>query len=61
MLSRRAATVFGAADVATAVVVVVGVFVALPARWWPVDVGAGALAALQAGAGFGLLLGAPWS
>ena len=33
MPSRRAALVFGAADVLTALAIVVGVFVGLPARW----------------------------
>jgi hypothetical protein len=61
MLTRRAALVFGIANVATAVLLVFGVFVALPARWWPVDTGAALLAALDLTAGVGLLARAKWA
>jgi hypothetical protein len=61
MLSRRAAIVFGAVDVVTGGVVGVGVFVALPSRWWPVDVAAAVVMALELAAGFGLLSGAKWA
>lgn len=61
MLSRRAALVFGIADLLTAAAVGLGVFVALPARWWPVDVAAAVLAALELGAGVGLLVRATWA
>ena len=57
MLSRRAAVVFGVADVITGAVVALGVFVALPARWWPVDLTGGLLAALELSAGAALLAG----
>jgi Kef-type K+ transport system membrane component KefB len=60
MLSRRAALVFGVADLLTAAVVGLGVFVALPARWWPVDVVAAALTALELAAGVGLVRQASW-
>ena len=56
MLSRRAAVVFGVADLVTAAVVLFGVFVALPARWWPVDVAGAGLGALELAAGAALLL-----
>jgi hypothetical protein len=60
MLSRRAALVFGIADLLTAAVVGLGVFVALPARWWPVDSAAAALTALEVAAGVGLLAATTW-
>jgi hypothetical protein len=54
------ARLFGAIDVVAAGVVVLGVFVGLPARWWVVDVPAAIIALFLAAAGAGLLLGAPW-
>jgi hypothetical protein len=60
MLSRRAALVFGVADLLTAAGVGLGVFVALPARWWPVDGVAATLTALEVAAGVGLLTRASW-
>ncbi|MCL2447866.1 MAG: hypothetical protein FWD17_02840 [Polyangiaceae bacterium] len=60
MLTRRAAVVFGVADLLTAVLVVFGVFVALPARFWPVDVAAGTLASLDVASAAGLLAGTAW-
>jgi hypothetical protein len=61
MLSRRAAVVFGVADVLTASIVVVGVFFGLPSRWAPVDGIAFVLSALLAVSGAGLLAGATWA
>ncbi|HEY5242323.1 MAG TPA: hypothetical protein VIJ22_12680, partial [Polyangiaceae bacterium] len=61
MLSRRAALVFGIADLLTAAVISLGVFVALPSRWWPVDSAAAALTALQVAAGAGLVAGTTWA
>jgi hypothetical protein len=61
MLSRRAALVFGIADLLTAALVGAGIFVALPARWAPVDLAAAALTALEVAAGAGLVAGAAWS
>jgi hypothetical protein len=60
MLSRRAALVLGVADLLTAAVVGLGVFTALPARWWPVDSAAAMLTALEVAAGVGLLARATW-
>lgn len=60
MLSRRAALVFGVADLLTAAVVGLGVFTALPARWWPVDSAAAVLTALEVAAAVGLLAQATW-
>ena len=60
---RRAplAVVFGAANVLTAVLLFFGVFVALPARWWPVDMGAGVLVALELASGIALVRGPDWA
>src|SRR5579859_5048774 len=55
MLSRRVALVFGVADLLTAGLVALGVFVGLPARWAPVDVMAGVLVALKLASGAALL------
>jgi len=53
-------TGFGLADVASGVLVYVGVFQGLPARWWPVDVPAVIVIALFAAAGAGLLGETSW-
>jgi len=60
--NRRTLTVgFGVADLLSAVVVYLGVFQGLPARWWLVD-GAGAIViALFAAAGGGLLAQSSWA
>jgi hypothetical protein len=59
---RRAAAIgFGAVDVISALLLYIGVFEGLPARYWLVDGGAALLVALFAGAGFGLLTDAPWA
>jgi hypothetical protein len=51
---------FGGLDLLAALVVVLGVFVGLPTRWWVVDVPAALIAALLAAAGVGLLAGKAW-
>jgi len=61
MPARAATLFFGVADVLTGALVAVGVFAGLPARWWPVDVGAGLLAALDVAAGVALLVGVRWA
>lgn len=61
MSTRTASLCFGAADVLTGALVAVGVFVGLPARWWPVDAGAGLLAALDVAAGLALVSGVRWA
>jgi hypothetical protein len=61
MLSRRAAVVFGIADLVTAAVIVLGVFVGLPSRWAPVDVPAVVLIAVDLAAGVALLARKPWA
>ncbi|MEO6574440.1 MAG: hypothetical protein ABIP89_11410 [Polyangiaceae bacterium] len=48
-------------DIVTALLIAVSVFVALPSRWWPVDVGAVLLIALLGAAGVGLLAKASWA
>jgi hypothetical protein len=61
MISRRAAVVLGIADVLTASVVGVGVFLGLPSRWAPVDAAAIGLGGLLVASGAGLLVGASWA
>jgi hypothetical protein len=61
MLSRRAAVVFGVADLLTGALVLFGVFVALPARWAPVDVPAAVLGALEIAAGGALVARVAWA
>jgi hypothetical protein len=61
MPARATTLFFGVADVLTGALVAVGVFAGLPARWWPVDVGAGLLAALDVAAGVALLVGVRWA
>jgi hypothetical protein len=58
MLTRRAAIVFGVGNLLTAALLFVGVFVALPARWWPVDTGAAVLTGLEIVSGVALLANA---
>jgi hypothetical protein len=52
--------IFGTIDVLGALVVAVGVFLGLPARWWVVDVPAALVIVLLGAAGGGLLGGARW-
>jgi hypothetical protein len=60
--SRRVLRVgFGVADLASAVLVYVGVFEGLPARYAPVDAAASVVLALFAAAGAGLLGQASWA
>jgi hypothetical protein len=61
MLSRRAALVFGMADLVTAALVAFGVFIGLPSRWAPVDIAAAALTVLDLASGAGLLAAASWA
>ena len=53
--------VFAGVDLAAAVLLAIGVFVGLPARWWPIDTGAAIVVAFLAASGIGLLLRKPWS
>lgn len=57
MAPARNHVVVGATQISVALLLAVGVWVALPARWWPVDV-AGTLLAVLCGAGGGGLLAA---
>lgn len=50
----------GGLDLFLAVLLLLGVWVALPARWLPMDLGITLLALLLAGAGIGLYRGAAW-
>jgi hypothetical protein len=54
------ARLFGAIDVVASLVVVLGVFVGLPARWWVVDVPSAVVAALFVAAGVGLFTRKGW-
>jgi hypothetical protein len=56
---RRWELAFAAVDLLTAALVAASVFLGLPARWWPVDLGAGVVIAVLLGAGVGLAIGAP--
>ena len=47
----------GALDIVLAVVLLAGVWLALPVRWWPVDVGFTLLALALLAAGVGLWCG----
>ena len=60
MPTTRAQIGFGLGNVAAALVVAVGVFAGLPARYWPVDLSAVALVLLLGASGAGLLLRAKW-
>jgi hypothetical protein len=59
-LTRCAALAFAFVSLATAALLFVGVFVGLPARWWPVDTGAVLLVVLELAAALGLITGARW-
>jgi len=61
MPTRTERLFFGVADLLAGALVAVGVFAGLPARWWPVDVGAGLLATLDVAAGVALLVGVRWA
>ena len=54
-------TFFGVIDLRAALLVAFGVFIALPARWWPVDAGAVAVSLLLAAAGIAILTRQPWA
>lgn len=56
----RSRLVFGVLDIVAALVVAIGVFSGLPARWWPVDVPAFVVVLLLGGAGVGLVRDAAW-
>jgi len=53
--------VLGAVDVLLGALMLGGIWLALPARWWPVDVVGTSLALLLVVAGAGLLRRAPWA
>jgi hypothetical protein len=60
-MNPRAMIGFGVGNVVAALVVAIGVFQGLPARWLPVDLAAAAVAALLAAAGVGLVMRAAWA
>lgn len=53
--------VFAGFDLASAALLAVGVFVGLPARWWPIDTSSAIVIALLVLSGVGLLLQKEWS
>ena len=59
--ARAAAVAFGAIDAVSAILVYIGVFEGLPARYWLVDAGAALLIVLFSAAAAGLLTGTPWA
>lgn len=59
-LSSRARRVFGCLHLSTGALVLFGVFVGLPTRYWPVDASAAVLGAGLLSSGFGLLSRASW-
>jgi hypothetical protein len=61
MPTTRAQIAFGVGNVLAALLVAIGVFSALPARYWPVDLGAALVMALLGASGAGLLARAQWA
>jgi hypothetical protein len=61
MPPRRTVWLIGAVDLFTAALVVFGVFGGLPARWWPVDTAAAALAAIEVASAVALFARLPWA
>ncbi len=62
MLRGRGSSIaFGAGDLATAALVLLGVFGGLPDRWWVVDAAAIVVGLLLGAAGGGLLADARWA
>jgi hypothetical protein len=60
-LKSRGSLVFGVADLLTAALVTLGVFIGLPARWAPVDVTASVLIVVKLVSGLLLLARAHWA
>lgn len=60
-VEARRRWLWGAAHAALALAILGGVWVALPARWWPVDLGGSALAALLLVSAASLVSGRAWA
>jgi hypothetical protein len=58
--ARLLARIFGSIDLVAALLVALGVFAGLPARWWVVDLPAVAIVALLGASGVGLLARLRW-
>ena len=56
----RSHLLVAATQLFVAAVLGAGIWLALPARWWPVDVGGSALALACVGGAIGLVVGRPW-
>jgi hypothetical protein len=61
MLARRTRIVLATANLLTAALIVFGVFVGLPNRWWPVDTAAIVLGAIEVASGVGLFAETRWA
>jgi hypothetical protein len=53
--------VLGGIDVASGLLLLGGVWIALPARWWPIDLAGSVLALAFIACGVGFILGKPWA
>jgi hypothetical protein len=53
--------VLGGIDVATGLLLLGGVWIALPARWWPIDLAGSVIALAFIACGVGFILGTPWA
>ena len=60
MLSKNKARIVAIFELLVAILLVIGIWVALPARWWPVDVAGSVLAGVLLAGGGGLLLNRSW-
>ncbi len=58
-MNRR--PILGALDLFVCVVLLVAIWLALPARWWPVDVGGTVVASAFFVSGVSLVVGFPWA
>jgi hypothetical protein len=61
MLPRRIVWVLGTTDLITAALVIFGVFIGLPTRWWPVDTAAAALSAIEVASAVALFARLRWA
>ena len=60
-MSTNRRPLLGVADLSVGLLVVIGVWIALPTRWWLVDVVGSLIAVALFVSGVGLVTGAPWA
>jgi hypothetical protein len=60
MVEKKPEQIAAVLELSIALLLIVGIWVALPARWWPLDVTGSLLAGVLAVAGGSLLLGKEW-